>query len=211
MSSKKCVHSKEVICFWPKCGQKNTNANWNEHMSIHLNRKLFNCDQCCKSFITKKRLIAHKRIHLNEKTFVCDITTCGKRFREKRQLVTHKNTVHSKRRPFACDWTDCCKKFKTKIHLQQHNRLHLDVMPYKCDTCGQTFRQINNLNYHLNHGHFQRQYKCDFEGCFASFDYKKSLNSHKCKHSNEKTNTDRNNNNLKEKNYYFLRNRIVKQ
>ena len=50
-------------------------------MSIHLNQKLF-----IKSQTNQKQLIAHKLIHLNEKTFECDITTCGKRFREKRQM-----------------------------------------------------------------------------------------------------------------------------
>ena len=78
----KCRDNKEVICFWPKCRYKKINVKWNEHMSMHLNQKLFNCDQCYKSFHTKQRLIAHKRIHLNQKTFKCDITTCGKRFKE---------------------------------------------------------------------------------------------------------------------------------
>ena len=45
----------------------------------------------------------------------------------------------------------------------------------------------------------ESRFRCDFLGCVASFDYKKSLNSNKSKHSNDKTITDRNHTNLKEK------------
>ena len=56
-----------------------------------------------------------------------------------------------------------------------------------------------------------RRFKCDFEGCVASFGRKKSLNSHKSKHSNDKTITDMNKiKNLEEKVLYNLRNRKLK-
>ncbi|XP_022112536.2 zinc finger protein 600-like isoform X2 [Pieris rapae] len=75
----------------------------------------FNCDQCSKFFMSKKKLYCHKRVH--NKKYVCEIAGCKKAFATKGDLQKHTRT-HTGERPYECDL--CQRKFKQKVLLKYH-------------------------------------------------------------------------------------------
>ena len=74
-----------------------------------------------------------------DKPYICDWQNCGKRFRKKPHLDTHKN-IHTGRR-FPCDWPNCGKSFVRKYNLIEHRKLHSSVNPNVCEfaNCGKFF------------------------------------------------------------------------
>jgi len=82
------------------------------HQKIHNGNKSHKCDVCQKGFITKSKLIEHRRIHTGwkflkvlfcaaekfsllikgERPFLCDY--CGRSFRIKFDMMTHKQKAH---------------------------------------------------------------------------------------------------------------------
>ncbi|CAF4884931.1 unnamed protein product [Pieris macdunnoughi] len=75
----------------------------------------YNCDQCSKFFMSKKKLYCHKRVH--NKKYECLIAGCKKIFATKGDLQKHTRT-HTGERPYECDI--CEKKFRQKILLRYH-------------------------------------------------------------------------------------------
>ncbi|XP_045517096.1 zinc finger protein 567-like isoform X2 [Pieris brassicae] len=75
----------------------------------------YNCDQCSKFFMSKKKLYCHKRVH--NKKYECIIAGCKKTFATKGDLQKHTRT-HTGERPYECDL--CDKKFRQKILLRYH-------------------------------------------------------------------------------------------
>ncbi|XP_047510933.1 zinc finger imprinted 3-like isoform X3 [Pieris napi] len=75
----------------------------------------YNCDQCSKFFMSKKKLYCHKRVH--NKKYECLIAGCKKTFATKGDLQKHTRT-HTGERPYECDI--CEKKFRQKILLRYH-------------------------------------------------------------------------------------------
>ena len=57
--------------------------------------------------------------------------------------------VHLKLRKFVCDI--CDKHFASKQNLKEHRFIHTGQKPYKCDLCGQDFRQYSFLFIHKRH------------------------------------------------------------
>ena len=119
---------KKEKCFWPKCRYScDTESSLNQHISHHLNKRQFVCEECNKQF--------HQNSH----------------------LIQHKSSVHSKDRKFVCYKNNCQKSFKLKEHLKKHLITHSNVKSFKCDECDQRFNlkfklishKFNILN--LNH------------------------------------------------------------
>jgi KRAB domain-containing zinc finger protein len=102
--------NKQLKCFSPKCRfSAITDKNLNKHISQHLNKRQFICNECNKGFNQKSNLNVHKqRIHSNDRPFVCPVSECGKRFKTKEDLIRHK-AIHSDEKPFKCDVKDCDK------------------------------------------------------------------------------------------------------
>ena len=141
--------NQQFVCFWPKCRfTSNNNDELIRHISSHLNKKQFKCNECEKSFNQISSLKSHKQqIHSNDRPFICPVSECGKRFKCKKDLNSHQR-CHSNERPFICDQIGCQMKFKTKHYLLLHKRIHSNHKPYKCDECGKRFRQMAHLKRH---------------------------------------------------------------
>ncbi|XP_011187036.2 zinc finger protein 426 [Zeugodacus cucurbitae] len=79
----------------------------------------------------------------------------------------------------------CSKQFRGNNDLRRHMLIHSDERPYKCEQCGNCYRQAVNLRNHINCAHTnQRQFAC--EQCPKMFAVKERLRLHMRLHSGEK-------------------------
>ena len=117
---------KQWKCFWPKCRYScGGESILNNHISHHLNKRQFVCEECNKHFNRNSNLRLHKRyVHSNDRPFVCNQINCNKKFKTCSNLVYHKKLVHSNHRPFVCPQNNCNQKFKLRSHLNRHKRIH---------------------------------------------------------------------------------------
>ena len=179
---------KQFICFWPKCRFSAKNENkLNQHISQHLNKRQFVCNQCNKVFIQLSHLNQHKRcVHSNVRPFVCRRIDCNKRFKTKTNLNLHKR-IHSTEKPYKC--TECDKRFTYSSDLSKHKLIHSGIKAFKCNVndCGKRFRKKVHLNEHINRHNGIKRYKCFHNNCDKSFVTSYELKSHiNHIHSNEK-------------------------
>ena len=123
---------KQLKCFWPKCRFScKLLGDLNKHISHHLNRRQFVCNQCHKVFKQYSHLNRHKLfIHSSLRPFVCLISNCNKRFKTNNCLNLHKR-IHSSDKLFKC--YECDKSFIQLSHLKGHKSIHSGEKPFKCD------------------------------------------------------------------------------
>ena len=144
------------------CGEKfGTYYNWKNHHYVCSGEKpkrskskptLYKCDFESCDYITrlKIRLKNHINIvHLNLpeiRDHFCE--TCGKSFKEPKQLRTHMDNVHTTKRDHTC--TTCGNCFKTNEMLRRHVKIHSDVYSYVCPfpPCEKKFKQSATLYRH---------------------------------------------------------------
>jgi len=94
--------------------QCNSHSSLKSHMnSKHYITETFHCDQCGKSFSSKRYLAKHKLRHLGLK-FTCEI--CGAQFTQKDNLKYHQR-IHTGN-TIKCDF--CGKRFIEKQSLLKH-------------------------------------------------------------------------------------------
>ena len=141
---------KQLKCFWPKCRYScKQSSHLNEHISHHLNKRQFVCNECNKQFNHNSHLIQHKR------------------------------SGHSNDRPFVCNGINCNKRFKIKSNLMLHLLRHPSVKSFGCNKCDKRFKYKSTLILHKSCHSNERQFKCDFKNCKKKFNYKSNLYHHK--------------------------------
>ena len=181
---RKCY--KQLKCFWPKCRYScDRESELNIHISHHLNKRKFVCEECNKQFHQNSHLFHHKRcVHSNDRPFVCNQNNCNKTFKTKSDLTKHSKR-HSLVKNFGCD--ECVKKFKTNSELCIHKKfVHLNNRPFVCpqNNCNQRFKLKSDLNRHKRIHCSDKPFEC--EECYKRFKFKSILISHKLFHSNVK-------------------------
>lgn len=124
------------------------------HGRTQTGERIFECDLCEKKLTSRGFLQLHKershgifikgRGEQKDTQFPCG--SCGKVFKTKRSLKTHK-VIHSDVRPYAC--TQCGHSFNRSSSLKKHMRIHTKERPYSCGVCGKTFPYTHSLKTHV--------------------------------------------------------------
>ena len=200
---------KQLKCFWPKCRYSVYRKDkLNEHISKHLNKRQFVCEECDKHFKRNSTLLNHKRnVHSTDRPFVCNQINCNKTYKTKSHLITHQLThssvksfgcnkcdkrfksnselnlhkkfVHSNIHPFICPQSNCNKSFKRISHLNLHKRIHCSDKPFECDECNQRFKLKYYLSAHKMRLHKDiKRHKCFDNNCDKSFVFFSELKKH---------------------------------
>jgi len=148
--------------------------------------KQFYCEECQKSFSTKRNLILHEMTHTGEKPFECD--QCERAFKTNHELKMHYRT-HTKECPFVCDV--CDKAFPRSTDLKRHMIIHTRDSAYTCELCSKSFKTIGYLEYHMKkHAEererkpFEKKHPCDL--CEKSYRTPVELIDHKRTHTGER-------------------------
>ena len=126
--------------------------------------KVFNCNQCDKTFDKRRKLKYHNNyVHLKKFTHIkvkkvvtCKI--CNKNF-DSKYLKAHQTSVHLGIKSVSCD--ECGKSFSNKSDLKRHlKNVHLKIKRItkgesikNCDKCDMSFHTIEKLKTHLKNIH----------------------------------------------------------
>ena len=118
------------------------------HMYSHYKSKYY-CDKCNFDCYFKSELKNHKIMHHTTPQHQCMFPNCSRWFMRKGDLVIHVET-HRKRK-LKCD--DCDFETNLKKYLKEHQRVHEDDLPYKCEKCGKGFKWRSSARNHRKNAH----------------------------------------------------------
>ncbi|XP_053384658.1 zinc finger protein 665-like [Mercenaria mercenaria] len=156
------------------CSREYVNkSHWKEHVKLHDGSNFVQCDQCGKSYNSKKSLNLHKSsTHVDERKFICQV--CGKAFLTKHHLKNHLIT-HDDERNYKCRFCDAT--FKKNDVLKMHENVHTKEQKYICDICGGHFLRRSSLrNHRLTHVPGHQRWKCRY--CDTKFRTQSSMMTH---------------------------------
>ncbi|XP_069850999.1 zinc finger protein 25-like isoform X1 [Dipodomys merriami] len=149
------------------------------HQRAYMEKELYECNQCGKSFTCKEHLDVHQRIRIGEKHY--EYKKCEKSLTQKSQINRQK-LCHTAEKLLECN--KCGKSFTRKSHLTSHQITHTGERPYECNQCGKLFRWKSNLTLHQSTHTGEKPYECN--QCGRSFRIKSHLTSHQRTHTGEK-------------------------
>lgn len=99
------------------------------------------------------------------------------------KMKRHKLIHHSDEKPFKCDHLGCNAAFSDGRILADHQNIHLDKKPYKCEYCSEAFRSGANLRLHRIRHTDPNRYHC--KECKTSFVTKQALQKHNRRHTED--------------------------
>lgn len=165
-----------------KCDQCNktfvSKRGLSEHMDRHLSTedKPFKCTECPKSYIRRFLLERHMESHKDLPKCICD--DCGKAYSNKLNLNIHKRNVHDRAFIHICDV--CAKEFRNKVDFDQHHRNVHETVPQpkvQCTVCGAWLKTKQYLRQHMvRHQDVKVMHPCG--ECDKSFPYRRALRNH---------------------------------
>jgi uncharacterized C2H2 Zn-finger protein len=158
--------SNEKIFKCQRCSKSfKTKSDLRKHVElVHEKKKNYTCGRCSKDFYSKPALIRHMATHefANDSTsnsnrpFQCDIDECGKFFKTKVELKSHKKT-HDKSNRIKCP--KCLKELSNISNLRRHiSEVHEKKIRFKCDFCSKVYFSRNSILVHLRR-HLNAKYK----------------------------------------------------
>lgn len=142
------------------------------------------CHKCFKIFPSLKQLSLHYYTH-REKFFCCDI--CGSKFNNREQIKNHVMRhvgLYQKRASHQRIICDQCSTMVYAHKMKRHKMIHhSDEKPFKCDFqgCNATFSDSRILNDHMNIHLKLKPYKC--EHCSEAFRSGANLRLHRIRHT----------------------------
>ncbi|XP_064301342.1 gastrula zinc finger protein XlCGF52.1-like isoform X2 [Phalacrocorax carbo] len=142
-------------------------------------RGLLICSTWGQSLKDKAELSAHQGEHpCPAPSYQCG--ACGKAFRDRRNLLTHKK--HRGRHRHAC--TECSRTFCLKGDLLRHRASHGGERSYACPLCGDSFRHKRDLQAHRQEHASDARRKCP--KCEKRFEDEAGLSRHRASHCEER-------------------------
>jgi len=88
--------------------------------------------------------------------FKCKYPACLRIYASKYNLSHHVTFSHPGFHQFRCQ--TCLKVLSTKDNFRQHLILHTGELPYRCEMCGDRFRQAGQFGVHRR-GHLKEARK----------------------------------------------------
>ena len=152
-------------------------GNLNRHLeNVHapLEKSIFQCSECTKTFELSIYLKQHFKIAHDNERHTCPI--CKKDFKRAVYMNMHLKSLH-KNAKYKCD--ACDNTFKWERNLKQHIlKIHdeIKLSESECNLCKKSFYSKGNLKNHMKYKHDQIRCKCDMCGKF--FATKATLERH---------------------------------
>ena len=115
----------------------NTPAAMLRHKYKHY-EYMYECEVCSRGFQFASQLKEHKRVHQTQGDWVCFKPKCGKRFKRESELNAH--LVSHNKKQFKCE--ECPYSNSDPRNLRAHKRRHSDELPFKCASCREGFKWI---------------------------------------------------------------------
>uniref|UniRef100_A0A336KP68 CSON011985 protein n=1 Tax=Culicoides sonorensis TaxID=179676 RepID=A0A336KP68_CULSO len=137
----------------------------------HGPNKKLSCKYCYKKIPDEETLEAHIAEHDNEENCVC--LECGKTFKGKKVLRHHVAYYHSKSGYLMANKN-------RNWDLQNHEKMHSNLKPFKCKDCPKEFRRATHLKTHIYNVHTPISEKPDHRclACTKEFKNVESLRKH---------------------------------
>ena len=109
---------------------------------------------------------------------------CGRSFKHATQKAIHVRKAHTGERPFTCKFDGCGKAFYSSGDLKSHEKTHLGVKPFQCESCGKYLSSRNALKVHIKALHtLERPFKCEVPDCGMTYMTRLDLDRHSKKHA----------------------------
>ncbi|XP_045139761.1 zinc finger protein 263 isoform X2 [Echinops telfairi] len=139
------THERERLYPFSECGESVNDCTpfLTNHRTPKVEKKLFKCLTCGKSFGQGMHLTRHQRTHTGEKPYKC--TLCGENFSHRSNLIRHQR-IHTGEKPYTCH--ECGDSFSHSSNRIRHLRTHTGERPYKCSECGESFSRSSRLVSH---------------------------------------------------------------
>ena len=141
-----------------------------KNINTQQKKDLMPCSICHKSFNTKKQYY-HHMLHSHiagERRYCCKV--CGASYKRKENLIKHA--------------LEKCLKGNRNTNL---NGAQMKLIGnFRCDICGDQFKNLPSMGIHMENVHLIKDYKCDHPKCFYSSTNRLLLKVHKKTHSGKK-------------------------
>ena len=128
------------------------------HLNRHIKNQHFgvasSCDECGKTYSSRKNLINHQSASHKKEEVLCE--SCFKMFSNRKKLGDHLRKMHNTE-PKSVPCESCNKIFKTDNDLYLHNLSVHDEVKAPCELCGKVMKNKYALKRHIKHGHSVKQ------------------------------------------------------
>jgi len=168
-------HIRGNVCTCEICGKSFPYGDYlTRHRKIHIEGpRKYPCHLCKYSNWSLAHLKIHILTHSNEKNEIC--SQCGKAYVHRSFLLTHIKSAHVVQKiTFKC--LVCDKDFSSQESLKRHLLIHQGLKQHECHLCGKSCVQLSNLHTHQRLVHKLLPFKC--ESCDETFRYKEELKNH---------------------------------
>ncbi|KAI5704952.1 hypothetical protein M8J75_010393 [Diaphorina citri] len=126
-----------------------TKRSWSVHLPVHSNETQFLCAVCSKGFKWSQGLENHMSTHVNEKLYLCN--QCD--FHTANRAYLAKHTLKHYNKKEVCPHEECKHREIRRENLKAHLLTHSKVKRFQCELCGKSFAQARNLDRHLESVH----------------------------------------------------------